>query len=234
MGAIGLEAQAPTIEAAKEKLIELREENYSSDSDSDDPYSGTWRVVGSICFDGRLETCDTVEEAQQRVLNSTGKWGSGKAVVVRGKDTEQQSAAKRAVDKALRVRRSIISKKPVATKGLRSRQQSKFEACVELDKEIRARYRNGPIEKSFDAHARDVLGTLSDPFPITHANLGATLDTLEKQDAIGALSKLCNMQAEFDKSLKEAEEELAKAQAELKKIDSAEMSRVVFGGWAAC
>ena len=42
------------------------------------------------------------------------------------------------------------------------------------------------------------------------------------------------MQAEFDKSLKEAEEELAKAQAELKKVASAEMSRVVFGGWAAC
>lgn len=234
MGAIGLEEQALTIEAAKEKLIELREDNDSSDSDSEDPYSGTWRGVGCISFDGRLETCDTVEEAQQRILNSTGKWGRGKAVLVRGKDTEQQSAAKRAVDKALRVRRSVLCKKPVATKGLRSR-HSKFEACVELDKEIRSRYRNGPIEKSFDAHARDVLGiSLSDPNPITHANLGAALDTIDKHEAISAVSKLCNMQAEFDKSLKEAEEELAKAQAELKKVASAEMSRVVFGGWAAC
>ena len=235
MGAIGLDEEAPTIEAAKDKLLQLREESYDSDSDDDsfDPYSGTWAGVGGIRFDGDLKTCDSVEDAKKHIFQSTEKWGMGKAVLVRGKDTEKQTAAKRVVDKALRVRRSLLNKKPIASKDIKFHAFSKFQSCVALEKEIRARYRKNEPSKTFDGHARDVLG-ISPGEPITESNLAATLDTLTIHEAISAVSKLRDMEAEFNQNLKDAEEELAKAEAELKRVAGPDMARVVFGGWAAC
>ena len=139
MGAIGLDEEAPTIEAAKDKLLQLREESYDSDSDDDsfDPYSGTWAGVGGIRFDGDLKTCDSVEDAKKHIFQSTEKWGMGKAVLV-GRDTEKQTAAKRVVDKALRVRRSLLNKKPIASKDIKFHAFSKFQSCCVGERNTRS------------------------------------------------------------------------------------------------
>ena len=105
-----------------------------------------------------------------------------------------------------------------------------MEKLRELREEIRARYRKDGVHPLVMENVLLPLAQPDPPKPFAGKDLGVTLDSTKIHQLISAVSKLNDMTVEFDKRLKQADEELARAEAALSEVAKSEVARVMFGG----